>query len=150
MTDPVTTMAAGAIVNLAFQKFAEAGGTKLAEKFTETGLEKLGELWAAIRERLEGKWSKVDEALMKLEAGDSAAIEKVAGRLDGEMDDDEDFDALIRGLVREVTLNQVQGDKGQIQNNFGGTNFQNQIDGGEVVQGTNITINKNYGTQPQG
>ncbi len=54
MTDPVTAMTAGAIAQLAFQKFAEAGGTDLAKKFTEAGVKGIETLWQKIRERTVG------------------------------------------------------------------------------------------------
>jgi hypothetical protein len=56
------------------------------------------------------------------------------------MDEEPEFAAEIRATAHEITLMQIKGD-GLVQNNYGGTNFQNKIEGGEVYQG-NITINK--------
>lgn len=142
MTDPATTIAVGTIVNLAFQKFAEAGGAELAKKFTEAGIKGIEALWQKIRERLWGKSAKVNDALLQAEGGDQTALGKITSYLDTQMDEDEAFAAAIQQLAHEITLNQKQGDNGQIQNNFGGTNFQNQISGGTVNQATTINVNQ--------
>ena len=141
MTDPVTAMTAGAIASLAFQKFVEAGAGRLAEKFTEAGVEKIEALWEMIRGKLAGQSPKVDEALIFVEDRDEEALDKIISYLNVEMDKDEVFAQELQQLAHEITLTQKQGDGGQIQNNFGGTNFQNQISGGTVNQGT-ININQ--------
>ncbi len=140
MTDPVT-MAAVGIATLAFQKFVEAGAGELAKKFTDAGVEKIDVLWQKIREKLWGQSPQVNDALILAEGGDDAALDRIASYLNVEMDKDEVFAQELQQLAHEITLTQKQGDGSQIQNNFGGTNFQNQISGGTVNQGT-ININQ--------
>ncbi len=76
MVDPVS-MTAGVIVDLAARKFIESGAGKLAEKFTESAIQKMGDLWQRIKARLSGKSEKLDEAMVKVEQGDSAALATV-------------------------------------------------------------------------
>lgn len=75
MTDPLT---AGALVGLAVQKFVESSAGELAKKFTTEALAKIPELWQKIKNKLSGKHPTVDEALVKVESGDRAAIETVS------------------------------------------------------------------------
>ena len=75
MTDPLT---AGALVGLAVQKFVESSAGELAKKFTTDAIAKIPELWQKIKNKLSGKHPTVDEALVKVESGDRAAIETVS------------------------------------------------------------------------
>jgi hypothetical protein len=73
MVDPVA-LTASVIVDLAARKFVESGAGKLAEKFTESAIQKMGELWQQIKKRLGGKSEKLDEAMVKVEQGDCNPI----------------------------------------------------------------------------
>ena len=151
MTDPVTAMTAGVIANLAFQKFVEAGAGKLAERFTEAGVEKIEALWEMIRGKLAGQSPKVDEALIFVEDRDEEALDKIISYLNVEMDKDEVFAQELQQLAHEITLNQVQGDDGMNQTNFGGTNFQTKVnEGGVANNAQTITQNNYYGAPPKG
>jgi hypothetical protein len=140
MPEPIATLTAIAIADLAFKKFIESASGELAKKFTESAIAKMDELRQKIWEKMRGRSPKLDEALAKVEGGDRAALETVAKNLDVVMDEEPEFKAQIQAIAHEITLMQIEGD-GLVQNNYGGTNFQNQINGGEVYQG-NITINK--------
>jgi BMFP domain-containing protein YqiC len=140
MTDPLTAIAASTIASLAFQKFIESAAGELAKKFTAEAITKMDELRQKIWDKMRGRSQKLDEALANLEKGDRAALETVTKNLDVVMDEEPEFAAEIRATAHEITLMQIKGD-GLVQNNYGGTNFQNNIEGGEVYQG-NITINK--------
>jgi hypothetical protein len=123
MVDPVT-LTAGAIAQLAFQKFIESGAGKLAEKFTEGAIAKMDDLRQRIVARLRGKSPKVDEALVNLQQGDRAALETVTKYLDFVMIEQPEFAIELQAIAHEITLMQIQDNSSQIQNNYGGTNYQ--------------------------
>nr|WP_322721691.1 hypothetical protein [Nostoc sp. ChiQUE02]MDZ8234798.1 hypothetical protein [Nostoc sp. ChiQUE02] len=115
--EPLT---AGAIATLAFTKAFET----TIEKFTEAALVKMDELRKKIWEKLQGKSQRVDEALVKVEQGDRAALDTVAKYLDVAMEDYPEFAAEIQMLAHEITLQQIQDNSSMNQYNYGGTNYQ--------------------------
>jgi hypothetical protein len=81
MPDPVTTtLTASAIATLAFQKFIESGAGELAKKFTEEAITKMDDLRQKVVEKLRGKSTRIDEALVKAEQGDRAALDTIVRR----------------------------------------------------------------------
>ncbi|GBO55861.1 hypothetical protein APA_4011 [Pseudanabaena sp. lw0831] len=106
MADPLT-LTAGAIANLAFQKFIESGAGELAKKFTTEAIAKMDELRQAIWNKLRGKSVKVDEALAKAEQGDRTAMETLIKNLDVAMDEDDIFAKLLQRLAQEVKAGEV-------------------------------------------
>jgi hypothetical protein len=72
MTEPLT---AGLLITLAVQEFVKSGTGDLAKRFTAEALAKIPVLWEKIKTRLTGKSTRVDEALAKVESGDSTAVE---------------------------------------------------------------------------
>lgn len=139
MTEPVTLTAA-VIANLAFQEFLKSSAGEAAKQFTADALTLMSQLRQKIRDRLRGKHDAAEQALTKAEAGDQQALETVATLLGVEMLD-EAFAGELRQLAQEITLHISKDNNTQVQNNYGGTNFQNSISGGEVYQG-NVTVNK--------
>ena len=141
MTDPLT---AGAIATLAFTVAVE----KLAESLTEGALaqvtEKLASLKSFIWNKLRGN-AKVEAALTKAEAGSKEDISRVSAYLTVAMDEDEAFAEQIRSLAQEIqqhiTIGEIKAE--QVQNNYGGTNFQTTVkEGGKVYQAESITIHE--------
>ncbi|PSB27288.1 hypothetical protein [Stenomitos frigidus] len=122
--EPVTTLTAAAIANLAFQKFVEAGAGEMAKKFTTDAIAKIDDLRQKIVARLRGKTEKLDEALVKAEAGDRTVLETISKHLDVVMDDAPEFAAEIRAIAHEITLQQIQDNSSMNQTNYGGTNYQ--------------------------
>lgn len=123
MTDPVSLTAA-TIATLAFQKFIESGAGELAKKFTTEAITQMDTLRQRIVTRLRGKSKKLDEALVKAEEGDKAAVEAIGKNLDVVMDESPEFAEEIRAIAREITLNQIQDNSSISQTNYGGTNYQ--------------------------
>lgn len=123
MTDPVS-LSAATIATLAFQKFIESGAGELAKKFTIDAIAQMDNLRKKIVERLRGKSVTLDEALVKVEAGDKAALESIGENLDVVMDESPEFAAEIRAIAHEITLNQIQDNSSMSQTNYGGTNYQ--------------------------
>ncbi|WOD39911.1 hypothetical protein [Nodosilinea sp. E11] len=123
MTDPLSLTAA-TIATLAFQKFIESGAGELAKKFTTEAITQMDTLRQRIVTRLQGKSKKLDEALVKAEEGDKAAVEAIGKNLDVVMDESPEFAEEIRVIAREITLNQIQDNSSISQTNYGGTNYQ--------------------------
>ena len=105
MSDPIT---ASILVGLAVQKFVESSAGELAKKFTTDAIAKIAELWQQIKNRLQGKSAKVDEALVKLESGDRSAIDTITKNLDVMLDEDETFAALLQKLAKEINAGQIK------------------------------------------
>lgn len=128
MVDPVS-LTAGVIANLAFQKFLETGASKAAEKLAEGAVARMDDLRKLIWDKLRGRSPKIDYALEKVEQGDKAALETIAKNLDVVMDEDPEFAQEVQTIAQEITLMQVEDNSSTVQNNYGGTNYQNNIKG---------------------
>jgi hypothetical protein len=104
MTDPLT---ASALVDLAVKTLVTSSAGELAKKFTTEAIAKIPELWQQIKNKLQGRSAKVDEALVKLEAGDRSGIDTVTKNLDVVLDEDESFAALLQKLAQEINAGQI-------------------------------------------
>ena len=125
MVDPVSALTAGVIADLAARKFIESGAGKLAEKFTESAIQKMGDLWNRIKNRLSGKSERLDEAIDKVEQGDRTALETVTKYLDVAMVDYPEFAAEVQQLAHQITLEQKQDNSSMTAYNYGsGTVYQ--------------------------
>lgn len=146
MTDPFT---AGAITSLAFTKLFESGAGELGKQLTGEAIKKIETLRAKIWQILKGKSEKVDEALVKADQGDQAALSTVAKYLDVAMEDDPDFASEIIKLAEEIHQ-EIKIDKLSGKNVlavFGGTGTQINDAKAPIfkdVQNSPITINNNY------
>jgi hypothetical protein len=148
MADPVS-LTAGAIASLAFQKFVESGAGELAKKFTTDAIAKMGLLWERVKAKLQGKSAKLDEALVKVEQGDLAALDTITKHLDVAMDEHPDFAEELKILARDITAGKLQDNSSMVMEVSGShaTGYQSKnevvVQGGESYTG-NITIHKNY------
>jgi hypothetical protein len=104
MTDHLT---ASELVDLAVKTLVTSSAGELAKKFTTEAIAKIPELWQQIKNKLQGRSAKVDEALVKLEAGDRTAIDTVTKNLDVVLDEDETFAALLQKLAQEINAGQI-------------------------------------------
>jgi len=125
MADPLT-LTAGAIANLAFQKFIESGAGELAKKFTAEAIAKMDELRQAIWNKLRGRSAKVDEALAKAEQGDRTAISTIAKNLDVVLDDEPEFAEQLKVLAKEIQAGKLQDNSNMVQNVTGDNNMNVQ------------------------
>ena len=139
MSDPITFTAA-AIATLAFQKAIEGAGSEVGKKLAASGIDLINKLRLKIVEKFKGH-KTVEAELVKAEAGDAEAIETIGDYLKIAMSEAPEFAQELQQLANEINLHIETDNSTQTQNNFGGTNFQNNISGGEVYQG-NVTINK--------
>jgi hypothetical protein len=141
MSDPVTTtLTASAIATLAFQKFIESGAGELAKKFTEAAITKMDDLRQKVVEKLRGKSTRIDEALVKAEQGDRAALDTIVKNLDVLMDEHPDFATELTVLAHEINAGKLVDNSSMNQTNYGGTNFQTKVEGGKVYQAETIHI----------
>lgn len=125
MSDPVT-LTAGALVTLAIQKFVDSGSGELAKKFTTEAIAKIPELWKQIRNKLQGKSAKIDEALVKIESGDRTAIDTITKNLDVVLDDEPEFAEQLKVIAREIQAGKLQDNSNMVQNVTGNDNMNVQ------------------------
>ena len=107
MAEPVTAITASALATLAFQKFIESGAGELAKKFTGAAISKMDELRQKIWDKLRGKSPRVDEALLKAEQGDRAALATIARNLDVVMDENPDFAREVQAIAQEINAGKL-------------------------------------------
>jgi len=133
MSDPIT---ASLLVGLAAQKFIESSAGELAKKFTTEAIAKIPELWQQIKNRLQGKSAKVDEALVKLESGDRTAIDTVTKNLDVILDDEPEFANELKLLAQTIQAGKIQDNSTMTQNNSDNARgWQTKVEGGTAYIG---------------
>lgn len=125
-------IAAGAIASLALQKFVETGAGKAAEKLAEGAVAKLDNLRQMIWAKLRGQpVEKVKAAIEQKQPITQTQIDQVAAYLQVAMDSDPKFAKEAQMLAHEITLMQIEDNSSTVQNNHGGTNYQNNIKGSQ-------------------
>jgi len=133
MADPLT---AGVLVGLAVQKFVESGAGELAKKFTTEAIAKIPELWQQIKNKLQGRSAKVDEALVKLESGDRSAIDTVTKNLDVVLDDEPEFANELKLLAQTIQAGKIQDNSTMTQNiSDNAKGWQTKVEGGTAYIG---------------
>ena len=135
MVDPAT-LTASAIATLAFQKFIESGAGELAKKFTEGAIAKMDELRKKVIEKLRGRSERVNEALVKVEQGDRAALDTIAKNLDVMMDDQPEFASELKLLAHEINAGKLVDNSSMTQNNYDNARgWQTKVEGGTAYIG---------------
>ena len=151
MTEP-TILTAAAIATLAFTKFIETGAGKLAEKFTESALQKMDELRKKIWDKLRGK-KNAEAAITAIEQGSGENIKEELNRLtvylQDVMDDEPEFAAELQVMAREINAGKLQDNSQMTQNNYDnstGNQSKNDVNnqGGTNYTGINTINNNNY------
>jgi hypothetical protein len=133
MADPLT---ADVLVGLAVQKFVESSAGELAKKFTTEAIAKIPELWQQIKNKLQGRSAKVDEALVKLEAGDRSGIDTVTKNLDVVLDDEPEFANELKLLAQTIQAGKIQDNSTMTQNNSDNAKgWQTKVEGGTAYIG---------------
>lgn len=114
MTDPVTAIAAGTILNLAFQEALKAGAGEVAKKTVGGALTLAKELRDKITARFKGN-AKAEAAIAAVETDhSSAALNKLEVYLDDAMADDAAFATDLRQVAQQIINIQnqtVEGDR---------------------------------------
>jgi len=133
MSDPIT---ASILVGLAVQKFVESGAGELAKKFTTEAIAKIPELWQQIRNKLQGRSAKVDEALVKLESGDSSVTEIVTAHLNTALIEEPEFAHELKLLAQTIQAGKIQDNSTMTQNNSDNARgWQTKVEGGTAYIG---------------
>jgi hypothetical protein len=149
--EPVSTLTAAAIADLAFRKFIESGAGELAKKFTESAIAKMDELRQKIWDKMRGK-PTAEAALTAIENRDLAEKDRLIAYLQVAMDDDPQFADEIQLLAQQINAGKIQDNSSMVMNisdQATGYQTRNEVtnQGGENYTG-NITINKHYPPNP--
>jgi hypothetical protein len=117
--EPVTTLAAGAIAQLAFNEFIKSSAGEAAKKLTGETLTKANELRQLIWAKLRG-CDRAAAALAEVEkAGTPEALDKVTKLLDAEMALEPEFATQIRQIAQQIINIQHQTTTNQQNTNYG-------------------------------
>jgi hypothetical protein len=144
MPEPLT---AALLVTLATQEFIKSGAGDLAKRFTTEAIAKIPVLWQKIKTRLKGRSDKVNEALVKVEEGDSKAIETITKNLDVIFDEDPAFAQELKILAQTIQAGKIQDNSSMTQNiSDHAKGWQVKAEGGINYIG-DITIHR--GQQPE-
>lgn len=102
MTDPVTALTTGIILNLAFQEFIKGGAGELAKKSLDGAFDLAKNLQDKISAKFKGN-TKAETAIATLETdGSSTALTKLEVYLDDAMADDEVFAKEVQQIAKQI------------------------------------------------
>jgi hypothetical protein len=144
MVDPLTV---STILALAFQfansEAGKAAIAKVSEVTTASILDNIGKLRDLIWQKLQGD-PDVENALKTAEEkGETEPLKLAEPYLQIAMKKDPAFAEAVQQLAQTINISlQVEDNSTMTQNNYGGTNFQTKVTGGEVIQANSVTINK--------
>jgi len=128
--EPVTTLTAAAIADLAFRKFIESGAGELAKKFTEGAIVKMDALRQKIWNKLRGK-PTAELAITSVEQGSKAELDRLVAYIQVAMDDDPHFADELQVMAQQINAGKIQDNSSMTQNNYdSSTGYQTKIEGG--------------------
>jgi hypothetical protein len=128
--EPVSTLTAAAIADLAFRKFIESGAGELAKKFTESAIAKMDELRQKIWAKMRGK-PTAEAALTAIENQDLTEKDRLVAYLQVAMDDDPQFADEVQLLAQQINAGKIQDNSSMTQNNSGNAKgWQTKVEGG--------------------
>jgi hypothetical protein len=136
MTDPVVSLTAAVITELAIKKIVESGAGELTKKFTAIAIDKMGALWEKIKAGLTGKNPKLDESLQQAETGDKAALNTVSKYLDITMEEQPEFANELQILAREINAGRLIDQSSMTMNVYDNAQgWQTKVEGGTAYIG---------------
>ena len=128
--EPVTTLTAAVIADLAFRKFIESGAGELAKKFTEGAIVKMDALRQKIWDKMRGK-PTAEAALTSIEQGSKAELDRLVAYIQVAMDDDPHFADELQVMAQQINAGKIQDNSSMTQNNYdSSTGYQTKIEGG--------------------
>lgn len=139
----ITLAAAQVIAKIALDKFVEGTVGELGKKLTEPIAKKIQQLGQVVWQRIKGNVMAV-AVLEGATQEKPEDVQKLKNYLHSLWKDEQsEFTTEVKKLADEIYLEvtQIEDNSTQIQNNYGGKNFQNRISGGTVYQG-DITIHE--------
>lgn len=135
MAEPLTSVTAAAIAQLAFNEFIKSSAGEAAKKLTGDALTKVNDLRKVIWAKFKGNL-RAETALAKVEAdGTPAALDTVTKLLDAEMSLEPEFAIQIRQLAQQII---------NIQNSSGDRTY-NQIAGRDIFNIDNAGHSNKFG-----
>lgn len=133
--EPVITLTAATIANLAFQKFVESAAGELAKKFTTDAIAQMDQLRQKIWAKMRGK-PTAEAALTSIEQGSKAELDRLTAYLQVAMDDDPQFADDLRLMAKQINAGKIQDNSSMTQNNYdSSTGYQAKVEGGTSFQG---------------
>lgn len=104
MTDPIVTVAASEVLNLAFNAFIKSGASESAKKLTGTALTKADELQQRIVSWFQSKQDKkAEEAISAIqEQGSLSAFNKLTTYLDDEMEENPNLALELKSYIQSI------------------------------------------------
>jgi translation initiation factor 2B subunit (eIF-2B alpha/beta/delta family) len=131
--EPATTLAVGAIAQLAFNEFIKSSAAETAKKLTAEAIAQANHLRQAIWAKFKGN-SRAEAALAEVEkTGTTAALEKVTKYLDLEMEEDQTFAKNIQQMAQQIIniQNQTAETADRIYKQTAGRDIFNVEDAGQ-------------------
>jgi hypothetical protein len=118
--EPITTLAAGAIVKLAVDEFVKSGAGEGGKKAIGGATALAKNLWGVIKKKFEGD-ARAEKALAAIEQdGSEPALAKLETYLDDAMAEDQPFATEIRQMAQQIINIQNQNTVGdRTYNNYG-------------------------------
>jgi hypothetical protein len=147
--EPVSTLTAVAIADLAFKKFIESGAGELAKKFTASAIGKMEELRQKIWEKMRGK-PTAEAALTSIEAGSKGELDRIVAYLQVAMDDDPEFANEVQLLAQQVYAGKIQDNSLMSQNNYDNAKgFQTKVEEGGTAYIGDVRIYQGKATDSE-
>ena len=133
--EPVTTLTAAVIADLAFRKFIESGAGELAKKFTEGAIVKMDALRQKIWDKMRGK-PTAEAALTSIEQGSKAELDRLVAYIQVAMDDDPQFADDIRLMAQQINAGKIQDNSSMVMNvSDQARGWQTKVEGGSAYIG---------------
>lgn len=134
--EPISTLAAVKIAEIAFNEFIKSGAGEAAKKSVDGAIELVKGLQNRIRAKFQGN-TRVESALAEVEQqGSQEALEKVARYLDIEMLEDKRFAVEVQQLAHQIISFQNATSQNQQNLNYGrDQNIINQPQGNIKIGG---------------
>ena len=133
--EPLTTLTATAIANLAFQEFIKSGAGELAKKFTAESIAKINDLRELIWQKLQGNPDAV-AAIEQAKNGSEEVLSELATDLKRAMDKDLEFASQVQVIAQEIHAGKIQDNSSMVQNNSGNARgWQTKVEGGTAYIG---------------
>ena len=135
--ETIIAIAAGKLVELAFNEFVKSGAGEIAKKTVGGAIDLVKNLRDKIKAKFQGN-ERAEKALAEVEQqGNSAALDKVTKHLDLELDEDEAFATEVRQIAQQIINIQNQNNSSREYNNYGRDqiNIEN-IQGNQKIGGS--------------
>jgi hypothetical protein len=148
MPEPITTLTAITVADLAFKKFVESVTGDAAKKFTESALPKMDELRQKIWKKMRGN-PTAEAALTAIEQGNREELARLVEYLQVEMDNDQEFAHDLNVMVEQINAEKISDNALLIKkshDNYGVDSQIGKVEGSTVIVGG--THNTYHGSPP--